>query len=199
MEERAVSERQKNVIRALRTDDVAMLGASFTLEKINKKNGFGQTPLYFACSKGSFRCVRWLLENGADANIECGNGFSLETPLFAAAHTARSYECVNLMLRIGRARISDGVMLEAIHDDRREMTRLLLSYGGSVRVRPWSPTPPWWTELLYARKRCRRAAVVLVGIRRLRQSAVLASNGMDAIRLVAMHVWRTQLFEKWIK
>lgn len=199
MEERVISDNQRKVILALRTDDATLLSASFPIEKINNKNGFGQTPLFYACTLGSHDCVRWLLENGANADVMCPNTGVMETPLYTACHHARNYQCVDLLLGLGRAYITPGIMVDAIHKDRREMTRLLLSYGGSVRVSCWKPAPPWWTELLQARERCRRAAVVLLGIRRLRRSAVLKTNGMDVIRLVARHVWRTQLLEKWGK
>jgi hypothetical protein len=185
---------------ALKTDNVETLAVSFSIECINVRNHLGHTLLYDACSHEAPKCIRWLLENGAD--VEAGHDqdpAEVITPLLAAIQDGRSYECIRILLSVGRAKVSFDAMVEAVHQDKREITRLLLSYGGSVCI--WSPLslPAWWTELLQSRERCRRIAVVLIGVRRLRQSAVLASNGMDAIRLVAMQVWQTQLFENWVK
>lgn len=199
-DERVLRKKQiAKLIHAFHTDNAAILAKWYPVERVNKKNKRGQTPLFYACTLGSVHCVRWFLENGADANVSCADGSGTATPLYVAMHKAGSYECVELLLRIGRANISSIIMRAAIDGDKREMTRLLLSHGGSVSVLVWSPAPPWWMEILQSRERCRRAAVVLMGIRRMRRADVLETNGMDAIRLIAMRVWRTQLYEKWIK
>jgi ankyrin repeat protein len=56
-----------------------------------KKNRHDETPLHIAVRKGYTDVIRWLLENGADPNAVCYNGF---TPL----HVANDPEIVKLLI-----------------------------------------------------------------------------------------------------
>jgi hypothetical protein len=75
---------------------------------------------------------------------------------------------------------------------------LLLDWGAQLSEVPANVTVPVWAPPYVAgRERARVAAVVLLGMRREHRSAVMASNAMDVIRLIAKAVWSTRGSDVW--
>lgn len=151
-----------------------------------------RTPLRQAAFENKLGCVRWLIEAGADVN-------AVNSEKWSALHLSiwRDNAAVaEMLLRAGAdasAKISSDhpPLALCFQRDARSCARLLLDRGITHGL-PDEP-PPWVQEFLVARERCRHAALLVVGIHRMRRSSIMVCNGRDAIRIVAGMVWGTRL------
>lgn len=163
--------------------------------------------LNYACMQNSMKCIRWLLEHSVAGTVHLGYGN--RTPLMTAV-LKDNLECARLLLRVGHVdpnQLSTVSMVfdedytlpisKAIEHDRRDITIELLRYGARLMSVDVLDTRSWWTELLAGRDRCRRIAVTLLGLKRFRRAPLLASNGMDEVRMIAQHVWAGALDSSW--
>ncbi|HUU20210.1 MAG TPA: ankyrin repeat domain-containing protein [Sedimentisphaerales bacterium] len=107
--------------------------------QINVQESEGFTPLHLASSKGHIEIVEFLLNHGADIELEIFNG---ETPLMLAAQYARhgqQYETIKTLLEHGaKVNHKDENGRTALHDaamySGKEVINLLISYGADVNA-----------------------------------------------------------------
>lgn len=106
--------------------------------QINVQESEGFTPLHLASSKGHIEIVEFLLNHGADTELEIFNG---DTPLLVAARYARygQYETLKTLLEHGaKVNHKDETGRTALHDaamySGKEVINLLISYGADVNA-----------------------------------------------------------------
>jgi len=114
--------------------------------QINVQDAQGFTPLHLASGKGHIEIVEFLLNHGADIELEIFNG---ETPLMLAAQYARygQYETIKTLLEHGaKVNHKDQHGRTALHDaamySGKEIMNLLISYGADVNARDEHQSTP---------------------------------------------------------
>ncbi len=114
--------------------------------QINVQDVQGFTPLHLAFSKGHIEIVEFLLNHGADTELEIFNG---ETPLMVAARYARhgQYETLKTLLEHGaKVNHKDKHGRAALHKaamySGKEVMNLLISYGADVNARDEHQSTP---------------------------------------------------------
>ena len=115
--------------------------------QINVQDAQGFTPLHLASSKGHIEIVEFLLDHGADIELEIFNG---DTPLLVAARYARhgkQYETIKTLLEHGaKVNHKDEDGRAALHDaamySGKEVINLLISYGADVNARDKHKSTP---------------------------------------------------------
>ena len=114
--------------------------------QINVQDAQGFTPLHLASSKGHIEIVEFLLNHGADIELEIFNG---ETPLMLAAQYARygQYETIKTLLEHGAmVNHKDQHGRTALHyaamHRGKEIMNLLISYGADVNARDKHQSTP---------------------------------------------------------
>ena len=114
--------------------------------EINVQDVQGFTPLHFASGKGHIEIVEFLLNHGADIELEILNG---ETPLMLAARYARygQYETIKTLLEHGAmVNHKDENSRTALHNAAmyrgKEIMNLLISYGADVNARDKHQSTP---------------------------------------------------------
>ncbi len=107
--------------------------------QINVQDASGYTPLHLASGKGHIEIVEFLLNHGADIELEI---FNRDTPLLVAARYARhgQYETIKTLLEHGaKVNHKDENGRTALHDaamySGKEVINLLISYGADVNAR----------------------------------------------------------------
>jgi len=107
--------------------------------QINVQDELDFTPLHLASSKGHIEIVEFLLNHGADMELEIFDG---ETPLMLAAQHARhrQYETIKTLLEHGaKVNHKDENGRTALHNAAmhrgKEVINLLISYGADVNAR----------------------------------------------------------------
>ena len=107
--------------------------------QINVQQARGFTPLHLASGKGHIEIVEFLLNHGADIELEIFNG---ETPLMLAAQHARHrrYETIKTLLEHGaKVNHKDEDGRTALHYaamySGKEVMNLLISYGADVNAK----------------------------------------------------------------
>ncbi|OWZ10564.1 hypothetical protein PHMEG_00016574 [Phytophthora megakarya] len=78
--------------------------------RIDQFNLLNQTPLYIACERNVMRIATWLLEHGADVNINCKTGVS---PLMCA-YQNQNAPLVKMLLEKGAVVIRPPTMFSRI-------------------------------------------------------------------------------------
>ncbi|MGR3310605.1 MAG: ankyrin repeat domain-containing protein [Candidatus Brocadiales bacterium] len=114
--------------------------------EINVQDAQGFTPLHLASGKGHIEIVEFLLNHGADIELEIFNG---DTPLLVAARYARygQYETIKTLLEHGaKVNHKDKHGRAALHDaamySGNEVINLLISYGADVNARDEHQSTP---------------------------------------------------------
>ena len=114
--------------------------------EINVQDGQGFTPLHLASGKGHIEIVEFLLNHGADIELEIFIG---DTPLLVAARYARygQYETIKTLLEHGaKVNHKDKHGRAALHDaamySGKEVMNLLISYGADVNARDEHQSTP---------------------------------------------------------
>ncbi|HUU20211.1 MAG TPA: ankyrin repeat domain-containing protein [Sedimentisphaerales bacterium] len=114
--------------------------------QINVQDVQGFTPLHLASSKGHIEIVEFLLNHGADTELEI---FNRDTPLMVAARYARhgQYETIKTLLEHGaKVNHKDKHGRAALHDaamySGKEVINLLISYGADVNARDEHQSTP---------------------------------------------------------
>ena len=114
--------------------------------QINIQDISGWTPLHLASGKGHIEIVEFLLNHGADIELEIFNG---DTPLLVAARYARygKYETIKTLLEHGaKVNHKDKHGRAALHDaamySGKEVMNLLISYGADVNARDEHQSTP---------------------------------------------------------
>ena len=114
--------------------------------EINVQDAQGFTPLHLASGKGHIEIVEFLLNHGADIELEIFNG---DTPLLVAARYARygKYETIKTLLEHGaKVNHKDKHGRAALHDaamySGKEVINLLISYGADVNARDEHQSTP---------------------------------------------------------
>jgi len=107
--------------------------------QINVQDELDFTPLHLASSKGHIEIVEFLLNHGADMELEIFDG---ETPLMLAAQHARHrrYETIKTLLEHGaKVNHKDEVGRTALHyaamNSGMDVMNLLISYGADVNAK----------------------------------------------------------------
>jgi hypothetical protein len=117
-------------------------------DDVNAKCGSRGSPLHAASYEGHLEVARLLLENGANINLEDGQG---ETPLVAAYHRNDNLEAMELLLKHGAAADvhydHHGTILhDASYRGRVGVIELLLQYNADVNA----GNADNWTPLFWA-------------------------------------------------
>ncbi len=148
----------------------------------------GSAALRCAADKGHFNIMAMLLQHGADVNV-------------VMLHSVHDVATVRLLVRAGISidapvywSIQTTSLCYALRHYSEDVARALIDCGAKLDL-VQSPIPDWVPAFVAARKSCRYAALLLMGIRK--RSAVLSSNNRDAIKLVASAVWQTRMDPGW--
>jgi len=164
---------------------------------IHAHGASGRTLLHWACRLGRMRCVAWLLQNGADAELRDTSNL---TPLHLAAANCNA-GCVALLLRHGAyvdpVSVSVGrwtPLSDAVDQGYEQTARLLLDAGASVELAREKTEedleiPPWVDDFLRARKACAKAVIAFVGSS--------DRQHRDVARLVGKMIWNTRGAADW--
>ncbi len=114
--------------------------------QINVQDASGYTPLHLASGKGHIEIVEFLLNHGADIELEI---FNRDTPLLVAARYARhgQYETIKTLLEHGaKVNHKDKHDRAALHDaamySGKEVINLLISYGADINARDEHQSTP---------------------------------------------------------
>lgn len=83
-----------------------------------------------------------------------------------------------------------------IFDNWMTSVTLLICKGARIDL-VQSKVPEWVSDLISSRKNCKKAALLLLGMKRFRLSEVMRINGKDAVCLIAKHVVSTQIHPAW--
>ena len=102
---------------------------------IKTRNGFGNTPLMSASSRGNWFIVELLLDRGADIDAKDNEGW---TPLIMASRNGKT-EVVKLLLEYGadkEAKDNEGwtPLIFASWNGHTKIVKLLLEYGADINV-----------------------------------------------------------------
>lgn len=92
---------------------------------VNAKSPYGQTPLFFACDRGSVEIVKMLLDKGVD--IDAKDTFYNSTALSWAANK-QHVEIVRLLLDKGAAG-ADGVLIAGVQNNNPELVKVAIASG----------------------------------------------------------------------
>jgi len=114
--------------------------------QINVQDAQGFTPLHLASGKGHIEIVEFLLNHGADTELEIFNG---DTPLMLVARYARhgQYETIKTLLEHGakvnhKNKHGRAALHKAATYSGKEVMNLLISYGADVNARDEHQSTP---------------------------------------------------------
>ncbi len=145
------------------------------------------TVMACAAAAGDTDIMAMLLQHGADVQ---------------AMHSARNGATVCFLVRAG-ASIDGPIdttnptpLSWALRNKRVDIARALIDCGARLD-RVQCPIPAWVPPFVAAREWCRYAALLLLGIWRLRRSAVLSRCNRDVLQLMAHAVWQTRMDPAW--
>ena len=98
-----------------------------------KLNRDGSTPLHIAAKNNSIMCLKWLLEQGVNVDLEDKSGY---TPLHIACEN-RSKDCVKLLLECGADVDKLNNDLEtplhiAVDSDNKNIVKILIDNGALI-------------------------------------------------------------------
>lgn len=133
---------------AVSADDAALLSDLLAQDafrrSINARSGWGVpvTPLRTAAALGHLRCLKVLLEHGAEIDVL---DVKAQTPLFTAV-SGKHLDCVAALLRAGAdpngsPHNNCSPLLTAAREGDLDILRELLRFGAEVDVRP--KVPEW--------------------------------------------------------
>ena len=114
------------------------------LNKINRRNQAGETPLHRAAAAGKVDEVRGLLEKGAHVNVQCNAGW---TPLHKACLKGYT-EIVRLLCQngaktdIGSNDEHDTPLHDACSNGHQDVVQILLEHGANPRMQNSEGTFP---------------------------------------------------------
>lgn len=191
-------------VRPILNRDLIALDSCITIEGVNNFEPYDYglwTPLQYACRCGFTEGVCLLLQRGANPDLCTKEG---QCALHVAALNYRGLECVRALLDAGAS--VDGVrelrstpIVCAVGSANDRAALLLLDHGAKITplVPAFGYVPGFLSSAARGREKCRRTALVLLGIRRMHKSALLSINALDVIRVIAKHVWSSRLNEAW--
>ncbi|XP_067135930.1 ankyrin repeat and SOCS box protein 1-like [Centruroides vittatus] len=127
---------------------------------------FGATPIRLAATSGSYSCIEYLIENGADVEIVDVKG---QTPLFVAVQK-NFVDCARLLLENGAdpngsGRNRSSPLFIAAKDGYVDCVKLLLKYGADTELIDKSleiPGFPLYIAAIYQHYEC-YTALLLAG------------------------------------
>jgi ankyrin repeat protein len=114
------------------------------LNKINRRNQAGETPLHRAAAAGKVDEIRQLLEKGAHVNVQCNAGW---TPLHKACLKGYT-EIVRLLCQngaktdIGSNDEHDTPLHDACSNGHQDVVQILLEHGANPRIQNSEGTFP---------------------------------------------------------
>lgn len=161
----------------------------------------GRLALHVAASNGHTACVQLLL--AARPSDVAAVGLYRRTALHLAAMYGMA-DCCRLLLDAGSEvdasdKGGNTPLYWALSNNYQHIVELLLDRGGklsNVQLGEDIREVPAWALLIVERRNaCRAACVGILGL--LRRTHVIGGNGRDALRLVAVAVWRSRLSEEW--
>lgn len=115
----------EDLFTATRKGDLAAVRALIEKgAKVNAKNRYGSTPLFFACDRGHTEVARLLIEKGATIDVE--DTFYHATPLTWAMSKNRK-DILGLLIEKGAN--PEAPLLSAIQSNNQENFDLVLSKG----------------------------------------------------------------------
>ncbi len=145
--------------------------AFITPDNINAMTtlGGGFTPLKMACFYSYTAVVKWLLENGADPNVSCREGYR---PLHSLCAGYGSLDpessCAMLLLAAGAhvnaLTISNHTPLNYMHVDKYNATAFMLIHAGACLNKYPYNNHRWIDVATAAREQCRSAARFFAGL-----------------------------------
>jgi len=164
-----------HVVCACRYHNVEMISWIISLgADINGLNKGFQMPLHIATFESDLVMMEILLKLGSHARSR--DKRSTYSPLYFSIMD-RSYDCMNILLRRG-ANLTDSEH----RTDPTEFCKNRLNYT---------------IECNACRKKAQSSIVAFIGLKRFNKSAVLRSNHMDVIKMIAQHVWVTCIDPIW--
>ncbi len=121
---------------AIRGNDLAKLKALVAAGKdaVNLKDTRGETPLMYAAATGSFEAMQYLIDNGADVNVQ--NEFGSTALIWSATDLAKvrllTKHGANVNLASKRRRTA--LLVAAMSDHSAAIVRLLIEKGADVKA-----------------------------------------------------------------
>jgi ankyrin repeat protein len=179
------------------TADLQVVKDYFNAENASLPNNAGFAPIHSAAMRDDDDplILHYLVTScGVDVNQKCRY-----TPLQCAVMQRKS-NCVRMLLQLGAdmedrfvgTGRNDTPFQRAIRDGSHECARIFIDYGAPLaQVKEVGPVK-WAFDHIAARKQCFKAALLLLGLRRYRQSSVLNSSPLDIIKMISYHVWSTR-------
>lgn len=92
---------------------------------INSKTEYGSTALFFACDRGHFEIVKYLLKNGAE--VDTKDTFYNATPLTWAQ--ANGHDKIIVLLLEAGAEGADEILVSSVRRGQTEMAKAILKSG----------------------------------------------------------------------
>lgn len=202
---------------AINENDMGALHASITDDNINEEftdpSCIVWSPLIKAIRDTCKDAVVWLLSRGANPSLPISDG---DTPLFAAYEEeehlkpmpifdlllnagAKDVRCAKTYLYTTSPTSATQLMVSAWaarNNERRAMQirRMIHSAGGADMLKDIINLPQWVEDVLEARKRCTRAATIVLGLQRFKRTNVVC---VQMARLLARSVLQTRGDEGW--
>jgi hypothetical protein len=171
--------------------DLAVVMTIVTPENASmKRYGYSMMMMAAAANRADDpRIVRHVLNCGG--NVNGSAGAYGESPLLSAIRHL-NIRCVQILLQHGadvNYKWCNAPLLQWVISwgNREDIARMLIDRGASgVDIFEYYP---WTGRYVELSKKCKQGAVVLLGLRKHRQT-VLGSQPTDVIRLIARELWR---------
>ncbi len=155
------------IIGCTATHVTAEFKAFITPTNINAMTTLGgvYTPLKRACLYSYTAVVKWLLENGADPNVSCYEGYRPLHTLCTNRHNDTE-SCTRLLIAAG-ARVNalthgNQTPLDCLHE--YNATAFMLIHAGARSNKCKDINHPWIAVTTTAREQCRSAALFFAGL-----------------------------------
>ncbi len=182
--------------------DDATVRRLVTASNVNKLTTSGCTPLCLATVTARYKLMEWLLSIGA--NIKgCGGLHCI-----MMRHGLHDTHAMKILMRAGASAKGDHrgrplvLLMSRIPrcDSIEPVAKLLIMNGARLAsVASVVTVPKWAYSFEDGVVKCKRAALLLCGIWRLKKSPIMRPACKDVMGIIARIVWDTRAAPAWTK